>query len=767
MNPQSMKLKLILKNLNIGPRQRIAANKAREPAESRGLFSALLEQALKPARGLLLPVPATRNRMRTGGLLSPLARKGTNTGETSRGRLKHFRNELISLGIPLKGMWLSHEALPDLKKILIGEGYSDAEVDSFLKKLVHGKPRHGVKITELLEPQKRAYSAQLAAALASESKNGKLPYGRRFPAACCGELQKLSELKASSEKKASDRVLSDPVLEVSAAPFSKASTKTDGTGWIEHFRNQLMLLGIPLKKMALSHEALPDLKKILIEEGYSDAEVDSFLKKLVHGKPRHGVKITELFEKLSELKALSEKKASDPVLSDPVLEVSAVPYLEASLSRLGVDLQEVNRAIEQARVQGGRLNLKGFVRNLKAILRGLPEGSKIEAEGEAAEDIKGMLVRVGIIDKAADIEGPISLERFVRILEQRVASLMPRTMPETQIENHVNRLLDNVLVEREQQRGKSSLKSLYANKLKVLPNGDLKDNQALKQIGEGWNENPPKSPFNKGGLLSTPNKGGLLSTPNKGGLLSTPNKGEFLSTPNKGGLLSTPNKGEFLSTPNKGEFLSTPNKGEFLSTPNKGGLLSTPLWKRGDRGDFKNEQILQEKVTSPYWVRESITERGPMPDAIIKQAARPVPIHVVNQVARQISLSLQRGENHIRLQLRPPQLGAIQIDMHMKDSVLKIGMATEHNSVKEFLISSIHELRDTLVQQGVKLERIDIQVNYNLGQSMAQARRGQNGFQRQREEQRGGPGAVAGNSDVLETTMPRMIRPDALVDLIA
>ncbi|MCK4388875.1 MAG: flagellar hook-length control protein FliK [Desulfobacterales bacterium] len=688
-----MKLKLILKNLNIGPRQRIAANKAREPAEFRGLFSALLEQALKPARGLLLPVPATRNRMRTGGLLSPLAPEGTNTGGTSRGRLKHFRNELMSPGIPLKGMWLSREALPDLKKILIEKGYSNAEVDSFLKKLVHGKPRHGVKITELLE--------------------------------------KLSELKALSEKKASDPVLSDPVLEVSAASFSKASTKTDGTGWIEHFRNQLMLLGIPLKKMALSHEALPDLKKILIEEGYSDAEVDSFLKKLVHGKPRHGVKITELLEKLSELKALSEKKASDPVLSDPVLEVSAVPYLEASLSRLGVDLQEVNRAIEQARVQGGRLNLKGFVRNLKAILRGLPEGSKIEAEGKAAEDIKGMLVRVGIIDKAADIEGPISLERFVRILEQRVASLMPRTMPETQIENHVNRLLDNVLVEREQQRGKSSLKSLYANKLKVLPNGDLKDNQALKQIGEGWNENPPKSPFNKGGLLSTPNKG------------------------------------EFLSTPNKGEFLSIPNKGGLLSTPNKGGLLSTPLWKRGDRGDFKNEQILQEKVTSPYWVRESITERGPAPDAIIKQAARPVPIHVVNQVARQISLSLQRGENHIRLQLRPPQLGAIQIDMHMKDSVLKIGMATEHHSVKEFLISSIHELRDTLVQQGVKLERIDIQVNYNLGQSMAQARRGQNGFQRQRQEQRGGPGAVAGNSDVLETTMPRMIRPDALVDVIA
>ncbi len=49
------------------------------------------------------------------------------------------------------------------------------------------------KLTERLtaiEPQKRTHSPQLAAGLASEFENSKLPYGRRFPAACCGELQK-------------------------------------------------------------------------------------------------------------------------------------------------------------------------------------------------------------------------------------------------------------------------------------------------------------------------------------------------------------------------------------------------------------------------------------------------------------------------------------------------------------------------------------------------------------------------------------------------
>lgn len=48
---------------------------------------------------------------------------------------------------------------------------------------------HFFKIPSDVEPQKRAHSPLLEAGLASESKNSELPYGRRFPAACGGELQ--------------------------------------------------------------------------------------------------------------------------------------------------------------------------------------------------------------------------------------------------------------------------------------------------------------------------------------------------------------------------------------------------------------------------------------------------------------------------------------------------------------------------------------------------------------------------------------------------
>ena len=45
-------------------------------------------------------------------------------------------------------------------------------------------------------------------------------------------------------------------------------------------------------------------------------------------------------------------------------------------------------------------------------------------------------------------------------------------------------------------------------------------------------------------------------------------------------------------------------------------------------------------------------------------------------------------------------------------------MTAEHQSVKELLLNNINELKEALVQHGVNLEKVDVQVNYNFGQSL-------------------------------------------------
>jgi flagellar hook-length control protein FliK len=96
----------------------------------------------------------------------------------------------------------------------------------------------------------------------------------------------------------------------------------------------------------------------------------------------------------------------------------------------------------------------------------------------------------------------------------------------------------------------------------------------------------------------------------------------------------------------------------------------------------------------------------------------------MDQVGKQISRSILRCEKVIRLQLRPPELGVLKVEMDIKDNILKLWMITENSSVKELLLSNAHELREALVGQGVKLDRLDIQINYNFDHSLANSKEG-------------------------------------------
>jgi len=99
-----------------------------------------------------------------------------------------------------------------------------------------------------------------------------------------------------------------------------------------------------------------------------------------------------------------------------------------------------------------------------------------------------------------------------------------------------------------------------------------------------------------------------------------------------------------------------------------------------------------------------------------------LPAYLINQVGKQISRSILRGERVIRLQLKPPELGTVKIEMNIKDNILKLGMIAENSSVKELLLSNVHELKQALLEQGVKLDKLDVQINYNFGQSLADSK---------------------------------------------
>jgi len=86
-----------------------------------------------------------------------------------------------------------------------------------------------------------------------------------------------------------------------------------------------------------------------------------------------------------------------------------------------------------------------------------------------------------------------------------------------------------------------------------------------------------------------------------------------------------------------------------------------------------------------------------------------LPTYLIYQAVQHIVRSILRGKRTIRLQLKLPDLGVLNLEMTIKDNVLKLRMLTENTSVKELLLSNVHKLREILAQKGIKLERVDIQ----------------------------------------------------------
>jgi len=161
-------------------------------------------------------------------------------------------------------------------------------------------------------------------------------------------------------------------------------------------------------------------------------------------------------------------------------------------------------------------------------------------------------------------------------------------------------------------------------------------------------------------------------------------------------------------------------KADLLLNLNKQTELINPVKKEGYRVDTEAGKINVPRNTEAFNFTNTLktVEHGEKP------FRNYLPASIVDQVGKQISRSILRGDQVVTLLLKPPDLGTIRIKIDIKDHILRLGMIAEHHSVKELLLNNVHELKEALVQHGVKLEKVDVQINYNFGQSLNASKEG-------------------------------------------
>lgn len=135
-----------------------------------------------------------------------------------------------------------------------------------------------------------------------------------------------------------------------------------------------------------------------------------------------------------------------------------------------------------------------------------------------------------------------------------------------------------------------------------------------------------------------------------------------------------------------------------------------------------------------------------------------LPAYVVRQVAEQMTQMVAKQQTSLNLQLKPPTLGELNVEISVKDGVVKATMVAESVAAKQALESGMEQLKSQLASQGLKLERVEITINPDAQRQQAEA---QAQAQDQNRFGRGGANSGGGGGSSPEEVEPDGFTPVA------
>ena len=101
---------------------------------------------------------------------------------------------------------------------------------------------------------------------------------------------------------------------------------------------------------------------------------------------------------------------------------------------------------------------------------------------------------------------------------------------------------------------------------------------------------------------------------------------------------------------------------------------------------------------------------------------------VMPQVIRNLATLVREGGAEMRLQLKPADLGEIELRVRTAEGVVRGEMMVQHPEIKQLLEDQVDRLKSALAAQGLVLEGFDVNVNRDprFGQGSDQAGQGEN-----------------------------------------
>lgn len=83
---------------------------------------------------------------------------------------------------------------------------------------------------------------------------------------------------------------------------------------------------------------------------------------------------------------------------------------------------------------------------------------------------------------------------------------------------------------------------------------------------------------------------------------------------------------------------------------------------------------------------------------------------IINQVSEYTKVTVQQAQSSIEMQLNPAHLGKIYLQVVSKEGMITAQLAAQNEAVKEALESQAVQLKETMNQQGLKVEAVEVTI---------------------------------------------------------
>jgi flagellar hook-length control protein FliK len=561
-------------------------------------------------------------------------------------------------------------------------------------------------------------------------------------------------------------------------------------------------LGISPDNVVLSRKDLDFLNNVLAEMGVSGSKRASFFKTMEETRSEGLITLNHFLKDLTafEQKEIRTTDLVNPSLSKPLsLDKSAVPHLELMLRDLGLSPEKVDDLLSAASLKTGAIDIGKLVFQLKSRMHSNPlspgpssasnltsaqMGNLKESpagqypapmpEPPLTQRVASGLEKLGLSIPEKGPHKPVTLEMFIQALEKKIQApvQVSRHMPMDAAQ--MAETVQEMPAVKAMKMEKADAYFGFAREMMI----DGQDEQKKKEVISSLQESQKLSqitkkasrPYNPITFVTTKDTAlrnqGHPRGDSRISAEDVPFKGSFYQADDGRQpvqMNSLKQDAEKTAAAPRADIDSRPMAAEFLKTDSGARQEShqTPM-PGGDRvqGQSITFAAGAQNVPSPAKPL-GVSQQGPLPAA------------VMNQVGKEIASFLQRGERIFTLQLKPPELGMVTIEMDVRENVLKMSVVAETSSAKDMLHASYVDLRRVLEGFGVRVESFDVQLSGNLNNH---ASTNGDGALNQQPNPHGRfgknmqPGSQAGDTggeDGIESTVMRQQGKDGLLDLLA